>query len=431
MKFTRRGFLSTAAAGVLPARLAAYDGLNFLAIGVGGRGSSDALAASRYGHVVACCDVDSAQIDAFLGKLAKGQTSKPDQYKDYRKALERKDIDAVTIGTPDHWHTPILLAALQAGKDVYCEKPLTLTIDEGKRICRAVRESKRVVQVGTQQRTEFAQRFLKAVAIARSGRLGTRLHATCSIGAGPVGGPFPVLDPPPALDWDFWLGQAPKVPYAKARSHSTFRWWFEYSGGKMTDWGAHHIDIAQWALGVENTGPMEIQGEGVLPSGRDAALAALRGENRAPGAPNSYNTATTFKIELKYASGTSITVQDGPDNGIRLAGSSGQIWVSRKELTGDAVSESARLDEEVLKLYRGKAPATHMKDFVDCVQDRTLPVSDVFTHHRSVTTCHLCNIALVLGRKLKWDPDREDFVGDAEASALCSRKQRGVYGIEA
>ena len=423
--------MAAAAGGLLPVRLGAYDGPNFLAIGVGGRGSSDALAASRFGRVVACCDVDSAQIDLFLGKLAKGQTSKPELYKDYRKALERTDIDAVTIGTPDHWHTPILLAALAAGKDVYCEKPLTLTIDEGKRICRAVRNSKRVVQVGTQQRTEFEQRFLKAVAIARSGRLGSKLHAICSIGAGPVGGPFPAVEPPSTLDWDFWLGPAPEVPYATERGHRTFRWWFEYSGGKMTDWGAHHIDIAQWALGVENTGPVEIAAEGVLPSGREAALAGLRAEHRASESPNSYTTATTFKIELKYANGNRITVQDGPGNGIRLEGGNGEIWVSRKELTGAALKDFARLDEEVMKLYRGKTPGTHMKDFVDCLQDRTLPVSDVFTHHRSVTACHLCNIALVLGRQLKWDPEREDFVSDPEASALRSRPSRAVYGVAA
>ncbi len=395
-----------------------------------------ALHAVRHGRVVACCDVDTAKAEGFLARLAKEQPTRPDVIKDYRRGLERKDVDAVVIGTPDHWHTAIVIAALKAGKDVYCEKPLTLTIDEGRKICEAVKKTRRVMQVGTQQRSEFKGQFLKAVALARSGRLGKPLTAHCFIGAARALGPFPVTDPPSTLDWDFWLGQAPNVPYSRERCHSTFRWWLEYSGGKLTDWGAHHVDIAMWALGEENTGPVEIEGRGEFPLGREATLAALKG--RAPrDFPNAYNTPTTFKITLKFASGNTIVVEDGPGNGIRLAGDKEEIWVSRKELTGplvDAIAadagETERLDAAVARLYGGP-PATHMANFIESIRSRITPIADVFTHHRAMTSCHLCNIAMLVGRKLRWDPRKERFIGDGEANGLLARKQRKPYRIEA
>jgi len=201
----------------------ADERLGIGAIGVGGKGSGDGHSAARFGRMVACCDVDRKHAEKFADRY-EGRCA---IYKDYRELLDRKDIQVVTIGTPDHWHTAIAIAALRAGKDVYCEKPLTLTIDEGRRICRAVRETGRVFQVGTQQRSEYKQMFLKAVALARSGRLGKKLTATCSIGGAPRGGPFETGDPPPELDWDAWLGQAPKVPYTPQRCHSTVRWWLE------------------------------------------------------------------------------------------------------------------------------------------------------------------------------------------------------------
>jgi predicted dehydrogenase len=416
----------------------ANDGFAVLAIGVRGRGGGDGLSAGRYGRIVACGDVDTASSDKFLGQLEKQQQTKPQLYKDYRKALEQKDVDLVTIGTPDHWHTAILIAAMKAGKDVYCEKPMTLTIDEGKQICKVAKETGRVVQVGTQQRSEYRQMFLKAVAIARSGRLGKTLTATCSIGGAPSGGPFPTGDPPATLDWDFWLGQTPVVPYCPQRCHGTFRWWFEYSGGKMTDWGAHHVDIAQWALGEEHTGPIEIEGEADLPQGREPTLAMLTGKSAPGELPNGYNTATQFNIRHKFADGNTIIVRHGPDNGVLIEGEKGRIFVSRGKLTGLPIEEiaasekdTAWLDQEVVNLYNGVKPTSHMENFINCVKDRSTPISDVFTHHRSVSSCHLSNLAILLGRKLAWDPAAEDFVGDAEASSMVSRKQRKPYTVEA
>jgi len=415
-----------------PAKPSAPKGdWHIAAIGVGGRGSSIGHSAANFGHMTASCDVDRAHAEKFAAKY----DGKCQVYGDYRQVLDRKDIQVVTIGTPDHWHTAIAVAALRAGKDVYCEKPLTLTIDEGRRICRAVEQTGRVFQVGTQQRSEHKQMFLKAVALARSGRLGKNLTATCSIGGGKSGGPFPTSDPPAGLDWDFWLGQAPKVAYCPERCHNTFRWWQEYSGGKLTDWGAHHVDIAQWALGCENTGPIEIEGRGEFPNvpADFKPLDFFAGKMQLP---NGYNNATQFQINLAYANGNRNIVRHGPDNGILLEGENGRIFVSRGKLTGTPIEDlSAKdqewLDAEVKRLYKGKELNGHMNNFFECVKDRSLPISDVFTHQRSITTCHLCNIAMLLKRKLRWDPEKEDFVGDAEASALRSRPQRKPYTIPA
>jgi len=450
MQSTRRQFLKASAgisaAGIIAPYIptssrakarSANDGLGVLAIGVRGRGGGIGRAAGKYGRVVACCDVDTASIDKFLEELVKQQQSKPDIYKDYRKALERKDVDIVTIGTPDHWHTAILIAAMKAGKDVYCEKPMTLTIDEGKKICKAAEQTGRVVQVGTQQRTEYKQMFLKAVAIARSGRLGQKLTATCAIGGGPTGGPFPVTEPPQTLDWDFWLGQAPKVPYSEQRCHGKFRYWLEYSGGKMTDWGAHHVDIAQWAIGAENTGPIEIEGQGQFPQGRQMTLAMITRKEAPTDIPNGYNTATKFSVTLDFANGNTIVVRDGPGNGILLQGEKGRIYVSRRELTGLPIEEieasekqTSWLHNQVIELYNGRQPSTHMENFIQSVRRRSESISDVFTHHRAVSSCHMCNIALLLNRKLRWDPEAEDFISDPKASAMLSRPQRKPYTID-
>ena len=407
------------------------DRPNVASIGVGGMGSGDGRSASRFADMVACCDVDRERAEKFASRFEK----KPDIYADYRELLERDDVDVVCIGTPDHWHTRIVIDALKAGKDVQCQKPLTLTIDEGKQICKVVKDTGKILHIGTQQRSENRSVFLKAIVLAQSGRLGDRLTATCSIGGGPTGGPFQNAEPPASLNWDNWLGQAPKVPYCRERCHGNFRWWMEYSGGKMTDWGAHHIDIAQWGLGYAESGPVEAEGSGVFPNHPDDfdPVAFFRGEQKIP---NGYNTATTFKITLTYENGNKMIVQHGPDNGIWFEGEKGRIFVNRGRLTGKPVEELSQaeqewLDGEVIKLYGGKQPGDHMRHFFECLKERSFTVSDPFTHHRTMTSCHLCNIALLLKRKLRWDPDKEDFIGDEQASALRSRPQREPYTIEA
>ncbi len=439
-KASRRRFLGTVAAGSAAVAVptfwnlrsalgeSANERLNVGSIGVGGRGSGIGHDAGGRGNMVACADVDLAHAERFASRY-EGRCK---VYKDYRELLDRSDIDIVTIGTPDHWHVPIAIAALKAGKDVYCEKPLTLTIEECKLIRQAVKESGRVFQVGTQQRSD--RRFLQAIAIARSGRLGKTLTATCSIGGGPVGGPFPVTDPPETLDWDFWLGSTPKVPYSRERCHGTFRWWLEYSGGKLTDWGAHHVDIAQWGLGYEHSGPIEIEGEGNFPTIPDDfdPVAFFAGKVKLP---NAYNTATTFQCTLKFDNGSKMIVRHGPDNGVWFEGENGRIFVNRGRISGKPIEEMTEtdkqwLEEEVRKLYKGRELRGHMNNFFECVKERAEPISDVATHVRELTSCHMCNIAMLLKRKLRWDPEKEEFIGDEQANALMSRPRRAPYTLD-
>ncbi len=443
----RREFLKTTT-GVIAAASVPYvltsqrafaqeknDRPNVACIGLGGMGRGDGISASRFADIVACCDVDSEQAGKFVGELEKRGKQAPQVYEDYHKVLDRDDIEVVTVGTPDHWHSKIVIDALKAGKDVQCQKPLTLTIDEGKQICKVVKQTGKILHIGTQQRSENRSMFLKAVALARSGRLGKKLTATCSIGGAPGSKPFPTSDPPANLNWDLWLGQAPVVPYTRERCHGSFRWWLEYSGGKMTDWGAHHIDIAQWALGYENSGPSFAEGTGTFTNHPDDfdPVAFLNGEQRIP---NGFNTATKFSINLTYENGHEMIVQDGPDNGIWIEGELGRIFVNRGKLTGKPIeeltdSDKEWLDEEVIKLYNGQTPRGHMQHFFECLKEGKFTISDPFTHHRSMTACHICNIALLLKRKIQWDPAKQDFVGDEQASALRSRKQRDPYTIDA
>ena len=393
----------------------ANERLQVASIGTGGRGSGIGHQAGRLGNMLACCDVDRGRADKFASRYG----TNCQVYTDYRKVLDRDDIDAVTIGTPDHWHSKIAIDAMLSGKDVYCEKPLTLTIDEGKQICDVVNKTKRVFQVGTQQRSEYKQNFLKAIVLARSGRLGKTLKATVSVGKAQKGGPFTASTPPGNFDWNMWLGQAPMTPYIKQRTHYQFRWWQEYSGGQVTDWGVHHTDIAMWALGLENTGPTSITGKGVFDKRKDC-----------------YNVAHEFDCTMQFANGHQITLNSGK-NELIIQGELGRIRVNRGGLSGKAVETVAQnkadqdwMNGEVQKLYRGKRLNGHMQNFFDCVKDRSLPISDVFTHHRSVSVCHLANIAMLLERPLKWDPKQQDFIGDKQASARLSREQRKPFEIQ-
>ena len=408
------------------------------AIGVGGsrgrynQGGNIARQATKFGDMIAVCDVD----DLHTAEFNKDFDGKLGMYRDYRKMLEKEKPDVVTIGTPDHWHVPIAIAALHAGCDVYCEKPLTLTIAEGFRIRDAVKETGRVFQVGTQQRSEHKLLFLQAIAIVRSGRLGDNVNAYVAIGGGYEEGPFATTGVPAGLDWDMWVGPAPRADYCEQR-RKEFRWFYEYSGGKMTDWGAHHIDIAQWALGLDRTGPTTIVAKGNFPPVVPANFAwdeFLEGKLTLP---NAFNTALKFNIDLKFANGATISVHDEyvrPDgtkfpNGILFEGSQGRIFVDRERLTGKPVEEMTAADhsklyQSLIPLYKGRWPGDHMGNFFECVADRGEPISDVETHHRTMTSCHLCNIGLMLGRELQWNPEAERFVNDPAADALISRTSR-------
>jgi predicted dehydrogenase len=395
-------------------------------IGQGGMGRGDATAAARYGDIVAVCDVDRAHAEAARQDPKRGK-GKAEIYEDYRKLLDRKDIDVVTISTPDHWHVRIAIAALKAGKDIYCQKPLTLTIDEGKVLSQVLKSTNRVFQVGTQQRSEDRNMFLTAVAMVQNGRIGKVKRAICAIGAGDTTDKhFAKTNPPAGLNWELWQGQAPNVEYIKERCHGTFRWWYEYSGGKLTDWGAHHVDIAQWALGYDHGGPETVE---VV-----SATLPVPFKNGYPTVDDQFNTVKNFMVRNTFANGTEILIRDDTENGIVFEGDKGSFFVSRGGWHGAAVDElkTNPIDEKILvALRKGKRLSSHMANFMECCRDRSTPVSDVYSHHRALTTCHLANIAIRIGRKLKWDPVREEIVGDSEANSWQKREQRKGYEVVA
>jgi predicted dehydrogenase len=263
--------------------------------------------------------------------------------------------------------------------------------------------------------------------MVRAGRIGKVRKVTAAIGGGPAGGPFPVTGSPTELNWDMWLGQAPKVDYREQRCHSNFRWWYEYSGGKLTDWGAHHVDIGQWAIGMENSGPNTIElVKGVHPVEFKAGF---------PVVDDRYNTATEFLIRAKFANGVAMEIRHDKENGVTFEGAKGKIFVTRDriDLDGNAVDALYKnpVPESLLKeLRKGKTVDGHMANFFECMRDRSVPVSDVWSHHRALSTCHLANIALRLGRqKLTWDPAKEEIVGDSEANSFLARPQRAPYEI--
>lgn len=396
------------------------DRLRIGSIGMRYQGSVIAEKATEFGDIVAICDVDRQIADKAKTQFG----GKATIYQDYHDLLARQDIDVVTIGTPDHWHAQMLIDACKAGKDVYCEKPLTLTVAEGKRIIDVVKLTKRIVQVGTWQRSD--SRFRLACELVREGRIGKVKHVTVVLGKNVTGGPFLPQPAPPHLNWDKWQGPTPDVQYIPERCHYTFRWWYEYSGGQMTDWGAHHVDIAQWALGMEKSGPVKIETTATFPE-----------------TENGYNVAIDFDARLTYANGVVIEIKDTDRNGIMFEGTEGRLFVNRGAISGKPVEDLAQspFRREDFKLYdfdnhsrperAGKLDAiiNHMGNFYDCVISRKQPLADVASQHRSVSVCHLANISMRLGRPLEWDPDQEKFVDDAEADGWLDRERRKGYEL--
>lgn len=426
-KCSRRRFLQSSSAVLtvavaFPARSQdkprhKVERLGIGAIGMRYQGSVITRQAELYGDVVAVCDVDRhvrEQARASFGSTAS-------IHEDYREVLARDDVDVILIATPDHWHAKMLIDSCRAGKDVYCEKPLTLTIDEGKLIRQVVAETGRIVQVGTWQRSDH--RFRLAVEMVRSGRLGRLRRVTCITDKNPTGGPFAARRPPAHLNWDLWQGQTPNVPYLPERCHYTFRWWYEYAGGKMTDWGAHHIDIAQWAV---DSVPVKIETTSTLPE-----------------TPDSYNVASDFSARILYKNGVELLVRDEGRRGILFEGDEGRIFVNRGVLTGKPVEELATrpLPREGFSIYPydnlvrperfGKLDAivNHIGNFVDCIETGNTPISDAESQHRSATTCHLANISMRIGRPLRWDGEKESVIGDDAANRWLKRDQRVGFEV--
>lgn len=388
-------------------------------IGCGGQGTGDAGNAQRYGDIVAVCDVDQRHTDSAARRLSSnGKT--PAKFGDFRKLLERNDINAVINGTPDHWHSLINIAAAKAKKDIYGEKPLTLTIDEGQHVIKAVRDNKAIFQTGTQQRSSTG--FHLACELVRNGRIGKLQTVNVFVPGGILGNNFKKVSVPPEFNYDFWLGQAPSAEYYTERCHSNFRWWFDYSGGPVTDWGAHHNDIARWGIGLD--GPDFVEAKVITPP-----------------LPNGYTTPSEFEATLSWANGVTqivkTTLDDSPfgaiinrngqRNGVKFTGTDGWIWVNRDEITAsDTQLLRTPLPDNAVKL---EVSRNHMQNFFSAVTSRKDPIATVETGHRSAVIGHLIIIAMRLGKKLHWDPAAEKFVGDeaTAANALLARPMRAPY----
>lgn len=446
------GLAASLAPTILPKLYAksssASDRLTVACIGVGGRGSGIGDQAATLGELVACCDVHAGNAENFAkSQKEKGRNCKV--YSDYREMFDaEKDIDVVTIGTPDHWHVKIAIEAMAAGKHVYCEKPLTLSIEEGEIIKAAVKKYGKVFQVGTQQRSEFNMNFLKAVAIAHSGRLGTKLEAISSVGTAASRspdpqkpfGPFATGPVPENLRWDLWLGPAPMVEYCAERIGWNFRWWFEYSGGQVTDWGVHHTDIAFWALaGAEGQATRAAGNAKFMAVEREKIRDFLLGKIPAKEMPPAYNVAHSFDVDITLSTGNVIKLTSG-ENQLLIQGELGKIRVNRNSLTGKPVEEidadpqaKKDIEERMATLYGGQLPSAqlgHMQNFFDCVVANKSPVANVSDHVRAVNACHLANIALLLDRQVEFDPTKIAFKNDPEANALIKRSYRSGYELK-
>jgi predicted dehydrogenase len=415
-------------------------------IGAGSIAQANIGVAKDWIDVVAIADVDAGRAAKSNEQYSQGKAA---VYDDYRKILERKDVDVIHVATPDHWHTKPVVEAMLAGKDVYCEKPLTLTIDEGKLIRRIQQETGRIVQVGTQQRSTFPL-FVTAMALVAEGRLGRIKRVQAAIGAAPSSPSIPVASVPGELNWDRWLGPAPaaeyrffqgpavvdkegkeKRPQPNTNCHYEFRWWYEYSGGKLTDWGAHHVDIATWALLLngQTAGPLSIGGTSKHPVAFKDGLPVER---------DRYNTATEFLFTVDFPGGTQMVIRNDTDNGILIEGEKGTIFVNRGRLTGgpvEALKDDPLPEGAVAKVYKNlpieeNERKAHWANFLYCAKNRLEPISDVHSHMKMLNICHLAGISARLGRSLKWDAAAERIVGDEQANSMLGRPYRAGYEIE-
>ena len=425
---SRRNFIKTAAGAVLGASIIpsfawsatkntlANDRITLGFIGLGKQGSYllRGFLNTPGNHVVAVCDVDALKLkraqnmveEHYAAKMPGGKYKGCDAYGDFRQVLARPDIDAVVIAVPDHWHAIPVIQAARAGKDIYCEKPLSLTLVEARQMVNAVREYGRVFQTGSMQRSD--SKFRQACELVRNGYIGEIKKVRVSIATGffnhPVECDLPPEKKPPELDWNMWNGQAPNRPYnsilAPPISFTGFPAWRnyrEYSGGGMTDWGAHHFDIAQWGLGMDNSGPVKI----FPPDGKEHKL-----------------------LTYYYKNGVELTT-DFENNYILFTGTKGKVKVNRSYLkTWPESLATQRMLPNEIHLYKS---TNHKMDWLQSIRDRSMPISDVETGARSVTVCHLGNMAVELNRPLQWDPEKEVFINDDIANMLRSRPMRSPW----
>lgn len=436
MGMTRRSFIGrTVAAAALPmvfpssvlgagARVPPSERIAIGFIGLGSHGVGVNLKAflqESDAQVAALCDVDSQHLQSALQIVEKQYAARDKVEKwtgcvttgDWRELVARPDLDAVCVSTPDHWHVLTSIAALEAGKDVICEKPLTLTVREGRVLSDTVRRQRRIFQTASENRSKH--NFLRACELVRNGRIGRlhTIHTKLPRGPGSRGGctawkPEPV---PSHLNYDMWLGPAPEAPYTPARCHHNFRWILDYSGGQLTDWGAHLNDVAQWGNNTERTGPISVEGSGDYPP------------------DGLYNTATDWKLSYEYANGVKLICASGGLS-IRFEGSDG--WVAVRDWDLAVQASSPEILNSVIgpdEIHLRTCREREQRDFLNCVRSRRETYAPAEVGHRSITLSHIGNIAMQLGRKLNWNPEKERFVEDEQANSMLSRAMRGPWSL--
>jgi len=428
-KITRRRFIRKATGTVIAAvgfpyvvspsalgksgGVAASNRITVGFIGVGGHGRGMNLRsflANADAQAVAVCDVDPNHLNTARDMVNKKYgNNNCATYKDFRDVIARNDIDAVVISTPDHWHVPISIMAAKAGKDVECEKP-TLTVREGRVLVETMKRYGRVFQWSTEDRSVDV--YHRMCELVRNGRIGKVHTIRVELPSGPhnPGNPAP-MPVPKDFDYDMWLGPAPWAPYTKDRIHWNFRWIQDYSGGQLSDWGAHLLDGAQWGNDSEYTGPVEVQGKGVFCEG------------------GLYDTAKEYNIEYKYADGVKMIVKSGTPS-LRFEGSEG--WVGNRGWRGKLQAEPKSILDSVIgpnEIHLYTCRAGEQRNFLDCVKSRKECYFPPEIGQRCFTIAHIGNISMLSGRKLKWEPEKEQFINDEQANRMLSRPMRSPWRL--
>lgn len=390
--------------------------------GMQGPHNTKMLMAEKDCQMVAACDLDSRPLKQAVDAINKhyGNTDCK-AYSDFRELFARTDIDAMVLSVPDHWHAITSIEACRQKKDIFGEKPLARTIAEQQAIVKAVQKHQRIWQTGSWQRSQA--HFHKAAEIVRNGLIGRVKHVEVGLPSGHVDfkktkDKLVVSEPPPELKYDMWVGPSQWMPYIEGRVHMNWRWNYNFGGGQLLDWVGHHVDIAHWGLGFDDAGgPVEVAGTGEFPP-RDAV----------------WNTATKYRCELKYADGTTMTIAGGDPAikmGTKWIGENGWVWVDRGnsfEASNPEWKQWTAVPDDLrkVKLYESRH---HWRNFLDCVRSRKPTVTPVETAHRSAIPGHLGLIAMMVGRKITWDPKKERIVGDKEASRLLSREYRKPWKL--
>jgi predicted dehydrogenase len=367
-------------------------------------------------RIIAVCDVDKNHLQEAVDAVNTRYENKDcATYSDFRELLARNDIDAVSIGLPDHWHAVPAVAAAKSGKDIFGEKPLSHNLKEGRAMCDAVKHFGRIWQTGSWQRSEA--NFHQACELVINGRIGKVHTVEVGLPAGHTdfegtGGQEQMGPPPSELDYDFWLGPAPVEPYCPARVHKNWRWHLDYGGGQLMDWVGHHVDIAHWGLGFDYSGPYEIEGHGEYP--KDGL----------------WNTATRYRLTAKYPKDITMIIAGGHEEirrGTKWIGEYGWVWVNRGAI--DAKPKKL-LKEKIgpgeIRLFRSPG---HWRNFLDCVKSRKTTLTPCEVAHRSATPGHLGQIAMLLGRKIRFNPETEEIIGDATATRMLGRSMRSPWHV--